>query len=479
MHFDWFEFNVGGFFVSFSHFVQQWRGRQDDLAVVCDDKTFSYAELAETVDSWSAYLQQKGLQPGDCVAMAGTISIDMIALVIALVQHACIVVPFLSANDVDRGEALEAACVDYLIEFDAAGEAQFSACGHGRAHPLLDQLRGDVPEAGLILFTSGSTGKNKASVHRFSRLISNVTRKDRRSFRALIFLMFDHIGGMNTLLHTLCHGGTAVFVPDRSVDTVCRAIEQHKVELLPTTPTFLNMVLISELYRQYDLSSLRMVTYGTEPMLPATLSALNIALPNVRCKQTYGLTEAGILPTQSEGQGSLFMKVGGENYETKVVDGILHIRSDSAMLGYLNAPSPFCEEGWLNTGDRVEMRDGFMRILGRDSEIINVGGEKVYPTEIENIILGVSNIGDVVVSGKKSAVTGQLVIATVLLKSPEEAAAVERRVRRHCQQHLPAFKVPAAIKVTYETMHSSRFKKMRKRSGTAAAAAPAAEANVA
>lgn len=464
--------------MSFSNFVQQWRGRPDDVAVVCNDATFSYAQLAGKVDSWWNYLREQGLKPGDCVAMAGTISIDMIGLVVALVQHSCIVVPFLSANDVDRDEALGAACVDYLIEFDSQGEPHFSRCEHGRPHPLLDQLRGETPEAGLILFTSGSTGKNKASVHRFSRLIGNVTKKERRSYRALIFLMFDHIGGMNTLLHTLCHGGTAVFVADRSVDTVCRAIEAHKVELLPTTPTFLNMVLISEIYRQYDLSSLRLVTYGTEPMLPATLTALTVAMPEVRCKQTYGLTEAGILPTQSEGHGSLYMKVGGESYETKIVDGILHIRSDAAMLGYLNAPSPFCAEGWLNTGDRVEMRDGFMRILGRDSEIINVAGEKVYPTEIENIILGVSNIGDVLVSGKKSAVTGQLVIATVLLKSPEEASAVERRIRRHCQQHLPAFKVPAAIKVTYDTMHGSRFKKLRKRS-TTTTTGTATDANVA
>lgn len=442
--------------------MESWADNAERTAIACDGETLSYAQLHDRICHWRKQLQAEGVAPGACIALRGHVSGDMIGLLFALVENANIVVPFLSATDFEVDDALATACVDGVFEFSNDGSSRYAHCDYGQSHPLLDRLRGEPKEAGLILFTSGSTGKNKASVHRFSRLIANVSQKSGAAYCTLIFLMFDHIGGINTLLHVLCNGGTAVFVADRSVAAVCQAIESHRVQLLPTTPTFLNMLLISDQRQAYDLSSLQLITYGTEPMSLATLKALNQALPGVRCKQTYGLTEVGILPTRSEDASSTWMKVGGQHYETRIVDGILWIRTDAAMIGYLNAPSPFDQDGWLNTGDRVEERDGYLRILGRESEIINVGGEKVYPSEIENLILQVENISDVVVSGKPSALTGHLVFATVQLIEPEPAAQVERRVRTYCREHLPPFKVPVGVKVSEDPMFSARFKKIRR-----------------
>ena len=97
--------------------------------------------------------------------------------------------------------------------------------------------------------------------------------------------------------------------------------------------------------------------------------------------QTYGLSELGILRSKSKGPDSLWVKVGGEGFETRVIEGLLEVKAKSAMLGYLNAPSPFTEDGWFKTGDSVLTDGEFIKILGRESEIINVGGEKVYPME--------------------------------------------------------------------------------------------------
>lgn len=446
--------------------IEGWADQAGRTAVVCDGAALDYAQLHARTSHWREQLQARGIAPGECIAMRGQVSGDMIGLLFALVENANIVVPILSASDSEVEDALATACVDGFFEFQDDGEIRYASCGHGKPHPLLDALRGEPKEAGLILFTSGSSGKSKASVHRFSRLVRNVLQKPGAAFRTLIFLMFDHIGGVNTLLHVLCNGGTAVFVKDRAVPTVCQAIESQRIQLLPTTPTFLNMLLISDQRQGYDLSSLELVTYGTEPMSLATLKALNETLPGVRCKQTYGLTEVGILPTRSDDPGSTWMKVGGERHETRIVDGILWIRTDAAMLGYLNAPSPFDEEGWLNTGDMVEEQDGYLRILGRESEIINVGGEKVYPSEVENLILQVENISDVVVSGKPSALTGYVVFATVQLVEPEPAVEVERRLRAHCREHLPAFKVPVGIRVSDTPLFGARFKKIRRQSRT-------------
>jgi acyl-CoA synthetase (AMP-forming)/AMP-acid ligase II len=118
-------------------------------------------------------------------------------------------------------------------------------------------------------------------------------------------------------------------------------------------------------------------------MPDSTLWRLHAAFPRARLQQTYGLTELGVFQTRSLASDSAWVKVGGDGVETKVVDGELWIRCRYAMLGYLNAPSPFDEDGWFPTHDRVLVDGEYLRILGRDSDLINVGGEKVYPAEVE------------------------------------------------------------------------------------------------
>ena len=91
----------------------------------------------------------------------------------------------------------------------------------------------------------------------------------------------------------------------------CSIIEKHRVALLPTTPTFLNMVLVSGAWQEHDLSSLEVITYGTEPMPTSTLEGLNRIFPRITLKQTYGLTELGIFSTKSKNSASTWMKALG------------------------------------------------------------------------------------------------------------------------------------------------------------------------
>ncbi|HEV3003355.1 MAG TPA: fatty acid--CoA ligase family protein, partial [Pirellulales bacterium] len=283
----------------------------------------------------------------------------------------------------------------------------------------------------------------------------------RAAFRTIVFMELDHIGGFNTLFHVLCDGGTVIPLRQRTPQAVARAIERHRVQLLPTTPTFLNMLLVSEAYKEHDLSSLELITYGTEPMPASTLAAMNRVFPKIRFKQTYGLSELGILPTASKDSNSLWLRMGGDGFETKVVGGTLWIRARSAMLGYLNAPSPFDADGWLNTGDAVEIEGDYLRILGRQSEAINVGGEKVYPAEVESVLLQLDNICDATVYGKPNAVTGNVVAATLRLLEREDPVGLEERVRDFCKGRLPEYKVPSLLRVDDQLQHCARFKKLR------------------
>ena len=208
--------------------------------------------------------------------------------------------------------------------------------------------------------------------------------------------------------------------------------------------------------------SLQLVTYGTEAMPEGTLKRFHALFPNIQLLQTYGLSEIGILRSQSKSSDSLWLKIGGEGFETRIVNGILEIKAKSAMLGYLNAPSPFTEDGWFNTGDAVEVDGEYVRILGRTSEMINVGGEKVYPAEVESVIQQMDGVEDITISGEPNPVTGHIVKARVKLRTDEALGDFRKRMRSFCKDKLPPFKIPQKVVLVNQESYGERFKKMRR-----------------
>jgi len=388
---------------------------------------------------------------------------NAVALFLALVDQGCILVPLSVASAGSRAEFIQIAAGEIVISVNAQDEVTAEPLGAVEEPSLYRVLR-ERQHPGLILFSSGSTGQSKAAVHDLVPLLEKFKVR-RKMLRAISFLLYDHIGGVNTMLYTASNGGCIVTVERRDPDSVLAAVERHRVELLPTSPTFLNLMLLSEAYKRYDLSSLRLITYGTEPMPEHTLKRLHELLPEVALQQTYGLSELGILQSKSKEPDSLWVKVGGEGFETRVVDGILQIKARSSMLGYLNAPSPFTEDGWFDTNDAVEVDGEYLRILGRKSEIINVGGEKVYPAEVENVIQELEAVAEVTVYGEKNAITGNVVCADITpaasLDNSQERELIAQ-VKQHCREKLQKYKVPLRVNIVTEIQHTERFKKSRR-----------------
>jgi acyl-coenzyme A synthetase/AMP-(fatty) acid ligase len=420
----------------------------------------SYAGLLDRINTFSTALTSAGVAPGECVALRGDFSPNTISLLIALALGGQIAVPLGRSARAQHGAWMDIAQVTRLFDFGEDDTWSVSALPSAHeANPLLARLRAEG-RSGIVFFSSGSSGTPKAMLHAFDRMLEKFS-KPREPRRTLSFLLLDHAGGINTLMGILTGGGTLIAPEGRTPDAICALIQEHRVQLLPTTPTFLNVLLLAEAHRRYDLSSLQLITYGTEPMPEATLRALHQALPEVRIKQTYGLSELGALSTRSEADDSLWIQIGGAGYEAKVEGGTLRVRTPMAMLGYLNAPSPFDAEGWMDTGDAVEVRGDYVRVLGRKSELINVGGQKVFPQEVENILLGMPNVKDVLVQGRASPVVGQIVVATLQLQKPEAVDAVRKRVREFCKDKLDAFKIPAFVLVTEADLSTERMKKAR------------------
>lgn len=420
-----------------------------------------YSWLIENIQLRSSQFEKSGVKSGTVTALRGDYSPDIVAALLALVDRGAILVPLSPAVGTQESEFMEMAEVQAVCSFGPGSDGRAEWRPGEPRHPLnLELIRRGNP--GLVLFSSGSTGRSKGSLHDFAQLLEKF-KTPRRGMVTLTFLMIDHIGGVNTLLYVLSNAGTVVVSPSRDPEAVCATIAQHRVELLPTSPTFLNLLLVSEAYRHYDLSSLKLITYGTEMMPKRTLDRITELLPHVTLQQTYGLSEVGILRSKSERSDSLWVKVGGEGYQTKVQDGTLWIKAQSAMMGYFNAPSPFDGEGWMNTGDMVEVEGDYVRFLGRATEIINVGGRKVYPAEVEDVLLAVPNVRDVTVSAQPHPITGNIVVARFNLLEPEEVPSFRKRVREFCRGRLEAFKIPARIEIVNSDQFSGRFKKMRRK----------------
>jgi acyl-CoA synthetase (AMP-forming)/AMP-acid ligase II len=429
----------------------------DRTALTSDDSISTFADIRHRVGAWEARFDAAGVGR-QIVILGGDHSDASVGALFALFLRGAITVP---VHRADRQRILEVAdlCGATAIVDAASGVVTPVTCS-GLPHPLVTELFAS-DGAGLVLLSSGSTGTPKAMLLSVDRLLER--ERLRTTFSPMVtaaFLRFDHIGGFNTLVHTLLTGGTLVTLSSRDAEDVCRQIERHRIELLPATPTFLNMLLIGEAHKGVDLSSLKLITYGTEVMPPSTLSALTAALPGVMFKQTYGLSETGILATKSRANDSVWMKLG-PGTAAKVVDGVLWVKTSSAMLGYLNAPSPFDADGWLCTGDSVDVDGDYIRVHGRREEIINVGGLKVFPAEVEDQLLRAPFVNDAVVWAKKNPVTGFIVAASIAMSAGVDRQDARHRILAHCRAHLDDFKVPRFIEFVDGPLHTERFKKAK------------------
>jgi acyl-coenzyme A synthetase/AMP-(fatty) acid ligase len=440
-------------------FLGRLRGFGPREAMVWRDVPVRFDDLLAQAGRLVRRLGEAGVPAGGVVAVEGDFTPAGVAALLALMEAKAVAVPLTASVDAKKAEFYATAEVEWSLRIDARDEVALAPTGVHASHELLRTLR-ERDHPGLVLFSSGSTGRSKAVLHDLELLVRKYLQP-RHSYRTLAFLLFDHIGGIDTLLYNLANGSCLVAVDGHAPDKVCRAIERHRVEVLPVSPTFLNLLLLGGSHRDHDLGSLRVITYGAEVMPETTLARVREAFPHVKILQKFGTTEVGTLRSQSRDSGSVWVKIGGEGYRTRVREGLLEIQAESAMLGYLNAPSPFTPDGWFMTQDAVEVDGEWMRILGRRSEMINVGGEKVYPAEVEGVLLELPNVVDAVVAGEPNPITGSIVVARVQLAEPEPLAAFRKRMKAFCQERLAPYKVPVRVTLVDGGTHSARQKKMR------------------
>lgn len=432
----------------------------DQTAIIYDGKKYSYNELYIKIKEIENFIEGK-IKSGEVVAILADYSFVSIALFFALYENKNIIAPITSTSKKEIDGKVKESFSTKIINLENE-KLVITNIKSEASHKIINGLQTSKC-AGLILFSSGSTGTPKAMIHNLDTLVDSYGDKKQKQINMLVFLMFDHIGGINTMLNILSMNATMIIPQNRNADDICKLIEEYKIAVLPSSPTFLNLILINRSYEKYDLSSLRMITYGTETMPEGLLGRLKAVFSKVKFLQTFGTSETGIAVTSSKSSSSTFMKIDDENLEYKIVDNELWLRSKTQILGYLNrSMESFTNDGWFKTGDLVELdNEGFIKIIGRNKEIINVGGQKVLPSEVESMLLGMDEIEDCLVYGEQNAITGQSVSCDVVLKHGIDDSGFKILVRKFCKDKLDSFKIPTRVNVVQYTEFTERFKKSR------------------
>jgi len=432
--------------------------QNDRLAIVHGNQKIYYPEFLNLIETDFLKLS-KSIEKQSTVVVFGDYSIKSLTLFFALCKLKCIIVPILSTKEEEIRLKVSISKAQYTIDSNTFEIKQTS---NENIEDSLYQKLQESDNSGLILFSSGSTGEPKAMLHDLDRLIESYLQNKQKRLNFLIFLLFDHIGGLNTMLNILTMGSTMVIPAERTPETVSKCIEENRVNILPTSPTFLNLMIINNVFDKYDFSSLKLITYGTEPMPLRVLNEIKKRLPRTKLLQTFGTSETGIIKTVSKSSESLLLKFEDKDQETKIVHGELWIKSKTRILGYLNYESEsFNEDGWFKTGDLVEeTEEGYLKIIGRKSQFINVGGEKVLPIEVENVILKIKEITSCTVYAIDSPITGQTVGVKIYVSDKSlDQKVLKRKVKELCKIHLERYKIPSKITFIEEIEYSPRFKK--------------------
>ena len=432
---------------------------KSNVAIVSEKKSYTYEDLDLKISSVLNQINKENIAPGETIFLLGNYSFKAIAWLLALHENKNIVVPITSVLEKEISEKINEVTVDCVINLRLNTISKINQ--NKDRHDIIKKLNSEN-KSGLIIFSSGSTGKPKAMVHDMDNLVSVYLNKRIRKITFMVFLMFDHIGGINTLFNCLSTGATVVIPSKRDPEEVISLIDKYKVQILPTSPTFLNLMLMSGVLNKYDTSSLRMITYGTEVMPVSLLDRLKKSFNRVKFLQTFGTSETGIIKSSSKSSSSTFIKLDDPDQEYKIVNGELWLRSKTQVLGYTNhSMESFTKDGWFMTGDLVEQDGEYIKIKGRLKEVINVGGEKVLPAEIESVLLSHADVKDCTVYGELNPITGQTVIANVTIKEGLDKKIIKKQLKSFCRDNLEAYKVPTKFKFVEANEYTNRFKKVR------------------
>jgi len=456
--------------------------------VLPDGRAVPYAETLARARRLAGVLAAARISPGDRVAAFMRTSRELCEIYVACGLVGAVAVPINGLNTARENGLLIADCTPAALiveasmldrvpaemlpdslglrlvaqgtasdwrSYDSAIEAAPELPGPGRSRPS---------EAGLIIYSSGTTGNPKGIVLGQQALVDNArTTSSVLGYRAddrflTILPLYSSFGYSFDFLQAALAGASTVIMPVFTAADAVELIERHRVTCLAGVPTM--FVRMAEHMAGRDLRCLRLIDVGGGPVPDKLKQDLRATL-GCETVESYGLTE--ISPVASVQQPGRPARPGScgpplPGVEARVVDelhrdlrpeepGELIFRCGTIMLGYWNQPeltSWTLRDGWLHSGDIGKIdAAGHLYILDRLKDMIVTSGNNVYPKEVENVIFDHPAVQSVAVVGLPDEVRGETVHAFVVLAPGARATAAN--IVEHCRRNLARFKVPRGV----------------------------------
>ena len=490
--------------------------RAEGLAVIDGEQSFTWEAFADRVARLAAVFASLGLKAGGRVVLLSLNSHYSLECFFAAIHAGGAITPLnhrlglgelrdqvadcrpdvivLGTDFCDLGPDLQAAAggeVPLLLagEGPAPAGMQGLEALMGKGRPLPDQGRcGD--DLAVLMYTSGTTSAAKGVMISHANFVANTanTYGELGLGPDTVHLHHGplfHVAAAARVFSVTHAAGTHVLLPRFTAGEVIKAIEWTGVTHATFVPTMLRAMLDDPALIEADLSSLRVLSYGSAPMPEALLREIMAALPNVGFLQSYGMTELSPVVTilncedhmpenwasgrlRSAGRAVLFAEIGVVDAQDRLLPagepGEIVARGPNVMLGYWNRPELTAEAlrgGWMHTGDIGYIdEDGYLFVIDRLKDMIISGGENVYSLEVENALAAHPAVSQCAVFGRPHEHWGEAVHAVVTLKPGAQAG--ERELIDHCRTILAHYKCPRTLDIRDQPMPLSGANKISK-----------------
>lgn len=458
-------------------------------AIVWEDQRITFAALDEAVNRVANGFRAAGIKPGDPIGLLINKRPELVVTFLACARMGAIATPINYKLTHDRirfqfEHIGMTACIiesDHKAIYDAVSElmpdprrAIFLSNPPSDLHNTWAEVMAHSPEdppytakpddVVYLNYTSGSTGRPKGAVTTHANIqwncLSNLATFP--MFEDDVFLgMFSTFSHPHELFHRSIYlGCTAVLCDSLSPRIVAKAIQEHRVTWMMAVPSFYEMLFHQAESGNVDLSSLRMLEAGGAFIDAQTLLEMEARF-KTKLMPVWGSTETSgvglaLLPDEGRKPGTIGKACAF--YEFEVMDesdqpvgpdavGELVVRGPAVVSGYLNMEEEnrkFFRDGWYHTQDLVSRdADGFFRFVARRSEMLKIGGIRVYPVEIEQAIRAHADVQNVVVVGASDRLRGEMARAIVVRKP--DSGLTEKVLRAHCRKTLAVYQVPRII----------------------------------
>ena len=470
------------------------------IAVVFGSRRYTYAELNDRACRLANALSQMGIGRGDRVATLQNNCNHFVDLFFATAKLGSILVPVnfrLAAKEVEfalnnctpkvlfAGYSMRATLAQLAgssavpaIVRSVPDTAAFAAAPDDEYERWLAQQDAREPETAvslahphLLVHSSGTTGYPKAAIWTHSTTLNSCSAKIidfalSASDSTAVFGPLFHVGPlMDLAVPLLLRGGKLVVGESSGFDPakVLQTAADELVTIMTIYPTMWRRLIQEVDPSQFDLSRLRMILTGGEPISVPLLREVYARFPQAGFLNTYGSTEAGPITTFLDAADSV-RKIGSIGkpafgVEVRIVGmsdepvargsvGELVVRSPFVCDGYWNEPEQTTAsrlDRWWRTGDLVSQdEDGFLWIEGRKKDMIISGAENIYPIEIERVIAALPGVREVGIVGVPDALWGEAVAAFVVREPGSSLDASS--IVAHCKGHLASYKKPKHVR---------------------------------